>query len=231
MVGIGVERLRRLPIWAQLDDRLLAVIAAKLHYLQLAAGRNVFTQHDDNDDAFLVLSGHLRMRTYSVAGREVIFHDLHPGDLVGVVAAVDGLPRSTNLTAVTDVELASLDAAQFKKLVLEHPEFAMAAIRNLCRVIRTLNDRILLLTSPVASRVYAELLRLATAQRIENNRGRIAPAPKHVDIAHQINTQREAVTRTLSSLQRQKIVQREKGALVILDVAALRRLAEGSHQH
>ena len=190
------------------------------------AGSTVFAQHDDQHDVYLVLAGHLRLTAYSMAGREVVFHDLHPGDLVGELSAIDGRPRGTNLTAVSDAELARLEVADFDRLLHEAPDFAMAIMRQLTRLVRKLNGRIHLLTATVPTRICAELLRLASFNLIADNTARLAPAPRHLDIANRINTHREAVSRTIGDLQRQHVVRRGQGELVVVGcrrLAAIRR--------
>ncbi len=227
MTGVGPETLRQHEFFRRLDDVVLADIARALQPQHHPAGATVFAQNDDEHDVYVVLAGHLRLTTYSLAGREVVFHDLRPGDLVGELSAIDGAPRGTNMTAVTKAELARLSAAEFNKLLRRHPDFAMAILARLTRLIRTLNRRLHILTAPVPTRVCAELYRLAGFNRIGANTARLAPAPKQTDIANRINTQREAVSRMLSELQRHRIIRRGQGELVVLDMAALGRLAEG----
>ena len=227
MTVIGLDRLRQHDFFRRLDDPVLDAIARGLQLQHYPAGATVFAQNDEQSDVFIVLAGHLRLTTYSLAGREVVFHDLHPGDLVGELSAIDGAPRGVNMMAVSDAELARLGAADFNRLLRHHPDFAMAILARLTRLIRSLNRRFHLLTAPVPTRVCAELFRLAGFGLISVNTARIVPAPKHLDIANRINTHREAVSRMMSDLQRHKIIRRDQGELVVLDMAALGRLAEG----
>ena len=225
---IELDQLRQLSFCAPLSDRTLARVAERLTWRRHAAGSTVFAQHDDQHDVYFVLAGHLRLTAYSMAGREVVFHDLHPGDLVGELSAIDGRPRGTNLTAVSDAALARLEVADFTRLLGEAPDFAMAVMQQLTRLVRKLNGRIHLLTATVPTRICAELLRLASFNLIADNTARLVPAPRHLDIANRINTHREAVSRTIGDLQRQHVVCRGQGELVVLDVAALQRFAEGA---
>jgi len=224
---IELDQLRQLSFCAPLSDQTLARLAERLTLRRHVAGSTVFAQHDDQHDVFLVLAGHLRLTAYSMAGREVVFHDLYRGDLVGELSAIDGRPRSTNLTAVRDAELARLEVADFTRLLGEAPDFAMAIMQQLTLLVRKLNGRINLLTATVPTRICAELLRLAGFSLIADNTARLVPAPRHLDIANRVNTHREAVSRTIGDLQRQHVVRRGHGELVVLDVAALGRFAEG----
>ena len=79
-------------------------------------------------------------------------------------------------------------------------------------------------TGGVQNRVHAELLRLAREAGVSANKARIHPAPKHSDIASKISTYREQVTRELSALVKQGLLQRSDGGLLIPDVARLERI-------
>lgn len=210
------------------DEALLGQIARMLHRQSYPPGANVFSQNDEQRDVHVVLSGHLRLTTFSLSGREVVFLDLFAGDIVGEIAAIDGLPRAANLVTVSAVELATMDSAAFNRLSREHSTFALALIKHLTVLVRALTARIYQLTAPVPTRICAELLRLAEGRRLDANTARITPAPKHADLANRVNTHREAVSRTMGTLQRQRILRRSQGEVVVLDLAALRAYAEGA---
>lgn len=71
------------------------------------------------------------------------------------------------------------------------------------------------------SRIHAELVRLAHEAGASGNSARIEHAPTHADIASQVSTYREEVSRELSALAKAGIVARDGRALLIRD---LRRL-------
>jgi hypothetical protein len=81
-----------------------------------------------------------------------------------------------------------------------------------------------LTTLGVQNRIHADLLRRARVAGLTGNAARIDPAPKHADIAGQVSTNREQVTRELSALAKAGILGKEDGALVVRDVARLERL-------
>jgi hypothetical protein len=59
---------------------------------------------------------------------------------------------------------------------------------------------------------------------VKGNTASITPAPKHSDIACQISTYREQVTRELSAMAKQGLIRKAGAALVIPDVARLERI-------
>jgi hypothetical protein len=61
---------------------------------------------------------------------------------------------------------------------------------------------------------------------VQGNRARIDPAPKHADLASQVSTYREQVTRELSALAKAKVLGKDGRALVVLDVTRLQKMVE-----
>jgi len=91
--------------------------------------------------------------------------------------------------------------------------------------VRLLSERVIeLSTLGVQNRIHAELLRIARQAGQPGNRVRIDPAPKHADIASQVSTYREQVTREFSALARQGLLEKDGTALVLTDVARLERI-------
>jgi hypothetical protein len=76
----------------------------------------------------------------------------------------------------------------------------------------------------VQNRVHAEILRLARQSGVVKNRASIEPAPKHAEIAAQVSTYREQVTRELSRMVKQGLLSRAGRALVVPDVSQLESL-------
>lgn len=167
------------------------------------------------------------MTIYSPAGKEVTFRDLAAGDMFGELSAIDGNPRSADIVALTDCEIASISAKQFWDIVRDHPEFAAATLERLVGLVRTLSDRVFEISAlNVRNRIHAEILRLARTHPIEENRVTISPAPTHTEIANRIGTHREAVARELNDMARAGILNRQGNAITVNDVERLARLVE-----
>jgi CRP-like cAMP-binding protein len=150
---------------------------------------------------------------------------MRAGDWFGDFSAIDGLCRSADVVAMEDTLLASMPPASFRRLLQEHPKVCERMLLRLVACVRDLTDRVFdFSTLGVQNRVHAELLRLARLAGVNGNTARIDPAPKHTDIAGQISTYREQVTRELSAMVKQGLVQRDGRALVMPDVARLERL-------
>jgi CRP-like cAMP-binding protein len=221
--GEAAARIRAVDVLQGLEADALEEIARLAQITDVPAGKTIIEQMAPTRDVFLVLAGRVRVAIYSQAGREISFRDIDAGGSFGELAAIDGAPRSANVVAVTAARVARVAADDFMHLVEKHPMLAKSLLRQLAALVRSLSERIHDLATPVAVRVCSELLRLAEATHPEANAAVIRPAPTHAELASRVNTHREAVSRQLSMLKREGILETRRRVFVIHD---LRRLAQ-----
>ena len=126
------------------------------------------------------------------------------------------------MVALEETVVAILSQDGFLKMLMTYPQVTVRILKNLAKIVRISTDRIMdLSTLGANNRVHAELLRLATPNVDDNNIARISPIPIHGDIASRVSTTRETVARVFSDLTRERILQRDREALLILDVERL----------
>ncbi|MCZ7564257.1 MAG: Crp/Fnr family transcriptional regulator [Burkholderiales bacterium] len=217
--------LRRVALLEGLPGAALEALARECAWRNFAAGQHIVSRDAKDRDVYLIIAGRVRVTIYSAAGRQVTFRDLSTGEFFGDIAAIDGAPRSADVVALESTLAASLAPAVFRLLLREHPDVAERILRGLATLVRRLSERVIdLSTLGVQNRIHADLLRRARAAGVAGNTARIEPAPKHADVASEVSTYREQVTRELSALAKAGIVVREGNALVVRDVTRLERL-------
>jgi CRP/FNR family transcriptional regulator, cyclic AMP receptor protein len=177
---------------------------------------------DDSRDVFFVVRGQVRVTFFSASGREVSFRDLPAGEMFGELSAIDGLPRSCTVMALTDTLVAVMSASLFCDLLREHEAVNAYILRRLTCLVRALSERVVeFSTLTVQKRIQVELLRLARETAPGRECAVVFPAPTHAELASRVSTHREAVTRGLRELARAGIVEKRAGTLIIRDVEAL----------
>ena len=219
---LGLKRVRLLE---GLPPAALEALATQCRWRRFAAGQRVISLEAPDQDAYLIVSGRVRVTSFSAAGREVTFRDIPAGDWFGDFAAIDGLARSADVVALGDTLVAAMGPAVFRDLLHAHPAVCDRMLQRLVTSVRELTERVFdFSTLGVQNRVHAEVLRLARLAGVTANVACIEPAPKHSEMASQVSTYREQVTRELSTMAKQGLVQRSGRALVIPDVARLEKL-------
>lgn len=219
--------LRTIALFEALPTAAIVSLDRVVTTRRLAAGETLFTRDDDGDDVYFLMSGSLRIVVYARNGKSVLFRDLAAGEVIGDLAAIDRQPRSASVEARGVAVVKRMAGATFRDVVAREPQVAMALLRRSTVYIRELSDRLYQVSSmAVATRIHAELLRLARESGTTGNRAILDPAPRQIDIAGRIATQREAVSREISQLVRSGLVERRGRQLVIHDVTLLASMIE-----
>lgn len=214
-----VKLLEGIPAEA-LDD-----IARQCRWRRFPAGQQVISRDAADSDLYLVVSGRVRVTAFSASGRQVSYGEMRTGQWFGDFSAIDGLSRSADVVAIEETLVASMSPTTFRALLHSHPPVCDRMLHRLVACVRELTERVFeFSTLGVQNRVHAELLRLAKEAGVKNNSARLDPAPKHGDIAGRISTYREQVTRELTAMAKQGLVQRSGRALVVPDMGRLERL-------
>ena len=219
--------LKKVQLLQGLSQERLEILAHQCNWRRVEPGQVIVARNSPDRDVHFVVSGRVRVTSFSAGGRQVTFRDEEAGDMIGDLAALDGQPRSADVLALEDVLVASLTPEHFRALIASEPLVRERVLQRLAGLVRMLSQRVIdLSTLGVQNRIHAELLRLARASDADGNRVRLEPAPKHADIASQVSTYREQVTRELSALTKQGLLQKDGAALVLTDVARLARIVE-----
>jgi CRP/FNR family transcriptional regulator, cyclic AMP receptor protein len=217
--------LRQIALLAGLSEQRLDQLAQQCLWHSVAAGKPLLLRAEQQGEVFLLVSGRVRVTTYSANGRQVTFRDSEAGEHFGDIAAIDGGPRSADVVTLEPCVVASLDRTAFLTLLRDEPLVAERVMQRLAALVRQLSERVIdLSTLGVQNRLHAELLRLARGAGFDGNQARLEPAPRHAALASQISTNREQVTRELNALVRSGVLRKDGRALVLEDAGRLERM-------
>lgn len=229
-VQMSTLGLARAPLLADLSQDRLNDLAGRCTWRRFEPGQAIVSRNAAGGEVHLIVDGRVRIHVYAADGREVLFTHVQEGGIVGDFAAVDGGPRTTDAHASSRVLSASLRAPDFRTLLREEPRVEERYVRYLLGLVRSLTDRVIeLSTLGVQNRIRSEVLRLARGTSNGSNSAQIMPAPRHADLAAQVGTTREQVTRELSSLARQGLLEKDGSALLVTDLRRLEELACGAN--
>lgn len=211
---------------SKLDQSDRAALEQRWTISRFARKEMVISHDEQSRDVFFVLEGRARATVYSEGGVAVAYREIESGGVFGELAAIDGRPRSATVVAVEPLRVARLSEVAFHNLVDSRPGFRWALLDHLARQVRRMTDRVYeYSTLVVRKRLIRELLRLANGPDRSEGEASILPAPTHADLAARISTQREAVSRGMSALTKQKLIIRRGDALVLRDVAVLKMMS------
>ena len=132
MAGAPVAALRRVPLFADLDDGELAQIALLFKERHFSAGETVVKEGADGAAFFLIESGEA-----SVSVRGATRTSLGAGSHFGEIALIDEGTRSATITATTDLVCYGLTLWEFRPLVIENGAVGWKLLQSLAKNLRT----------------------------------------------------------------------------------------------
>ena len=142
--GITPGSLRRIRIFADMDEQKLASFLQYMELVKLNPNEAVFNKGDHGDAMFLVLQGEVRARSM-VGGRESTLSTLGVGECFGELAVLDEGPRSADVIANVESVLLKISSTALKRLFQEAPALAAPFLLALNKIIaarfRTLTKR------------------------------------------------------------------------------------------
>jgi len=219
------ETLATVGLFRSLDAASIALLDTQCSWRRLSGNQWIVDYQDVSNDVFFIVSGTVRVKLESISGREVLLREINAGDFFGELAAIDGEPRSAGIIAVTDVTVARMPASVFRTAVHSHPDVCDQLMALLAGQVRMLANRVNEFTTLDARhRIYAELLRLSRPETGKPGQAVVSPPPVHAEIAARVSIRREAVAREFKWLEREGLIARRRGALVLTDTARLRQL-------
>ena len=223
-----INALRGCPLFAPCPDGVLADVGRRLRHRHFRRNEVIFHQGDPGDALHVITEGAVKILLPSPEGDEAIIATLQVGDFFGVLAVLDGRPRSATATTVEATETLMLPRDVFHELLDKHPELRdalFAALANLLRRITKHVEELHFLD--LAGRLAARLAELARqAQPGASTSIELDWPYTQSDLAAMIGGTRQSVNRLLADLIDDGIVRLEHERLLIADLDALDRRAE-----
>jgi CRP-like cAMP-binding protein len=224
LMGIDkIAALRRTALFGELKEADLRALADRAIEHKLSRGEVLFMAGDEARGLYCIAEGAVRAFRESLDGREQVIHVERAGATIAEVPVFDDQPYPSTVAAEEDSTLLFIDKRDVRRLCLDHPEIAIAALKVLAGRLRRCAELVEALSLHEVDQRLARLL-LAESQA----RGRRAEAGITVEliltnqqIAARIGTVREVVSRALTRLQQDGLISLEGRRVIIPDEAAL----------
>ncbi len=200
-----------------------AVETALTHFVSRThpANQVILLENDWGGSVYFIIEGWVKIRTYNMEGKEVTLNIIGKGELFGEMAALDEVPRSTDVITLTPTTIGSMPAQDFVHLVETEPLAGVRLAQLMARRLRQVNRRLRLRESDSQSRVADTLLFLAEGQGKKRQAGTEIPNLPHRELSSLSGLARETVTRVLTKLEKKGLIKREVETICIPDVTAL----------
>lgn len=177
----------------------------------------VIYQDNPGDTFYIVISGRANVTLLNEDGKEIVLSTLKEGDFFGELSLLDDEPRAS-VIIVEDATLFLLTRKQFYQLIIEHPDILRKVLKEICTRLRHADEKI---ESLAFLDVYGRMIRVL--QQIASDRGiktktgiEILHAPTHQELSTIVGASREAITRIINVLKKNRNVISYKGRKIVL---------------
>ena len=197
------------PFLKMLDEEALAIIERNLVQKKVQAGELLINGEEACWGFSFIKSGVLRVYRLNDEGREVTLYRLRKGDscFMTVICALAQSKTHAYVRVEEDSELVILPILLFEKYLMNHPVYLQFVFKNLYEKFLSVIQVVENVTfNSIEQRVIDYLQQLSRGGLLYRT---------HEQIAFDIGSTREVVSRTLKSLERKGMVKLERGKILI----------------
>ena len=183
-------------------------------------GDVLFTEGEDPDVLYVVLSGRVAIANRSVDGRESVYALMEEGDLFGEMGLLDGLPRSAEARALEPSRVLAIPYAPVRQLFDDDPSL-------LWGVVRLLSGRLRAMDEALADSVFLDVTGRTAKRLLELAEGRdefVLPVTQE-ELAGMVGASRERVNKAIASFVRLGWIEQGDRKYLITDRDQLARRA------
>ncbi len=195
----------------------------------VARGGVIFSEGDDGDGFYAVISGQVRVFKLSVDGKEQTLHVFGPGEIFGEVPVFAGGQFPAHAAALKKSRVFFFPRQAFIDLIQADPSLALNMLAVLSRRLRQFTTLVESLSlKAVPGRLAAYLLYLAEHGEDPEN---VSLDISKVQLASLLGTIPETLSRVLGKMGREKLIHSTGSrSIKLLDRVGLEELARGERK-
>jgi CRP/FNR family cyclic AMP-dependent transcriptional regulator len=125
--------LKNVPLFALLDDDERAVLAGQVEVRTFAVRQRIYKIGDASGQAFVLVSGSVRVSTVDEDSQEVVVDEPAVGEFFGFASMLDGTPHQTEAIALAESVCIEVDRHDISVLLERKPHAGMDMLAVLGR--------------------------------------------------------------------------------------------------
>jgi CRP/FNR family cyclic AMP-dependent transcriptional regulator len=125
--------LTSVPLFALLDDDETAVLAAQVELKNFAARQRIYKMGDAAGQAYVMLSGRVRVTTVDEDQQEVVVDEPGRGEFFGFASMLERSPHQTTAIALEDTSCLEVSRDDIAELLHKKPDAGMDLLTALGR--------------------------------------------------------------------------------------------------
>jgi len=208
----------RVPIFSSLDQKQLSFILSLINRKKYDKGELLLRQGEPSRNLVIVNQGKVKAFTDTVEGKEQILYIFSPGDFFGEKSLLMDEVASYHIETLEQTNVCMIQKEDFQNLIKKDSNIALKVMEELCRRLDKLEKTIETMgTKSVETRINNVLIEFAQKYGKDHEKGIIIELPlSREGIANYLGLTRETVSRKLSLLQEEGIIEMVGNKKVII---------------
>jgi len=219
---------RQCAVLAEVSDEALDRLADGARIKTLAKGEALAREGQSPDYFGILLSGHVRAVHFAHDGRPVTMLVGWPGDALGLMAMLANRPIQADIEAAERTEVAVITRKALEAVIATEPRVGLSLLSDCTRQLFDVMGVVKSLSVDVKARIASYILGRIPADDLRGNGETVMELPvTRVELAAQLGTVPETLSRAFASLQDEQIIRTHGKKVTVLDIDALRQFASG----
>ena len=214
------------PIFSGLNELDRIQLEKKSNINIFEPGDTIIEQGDDSTTVYFLISGTVHVLDYSRSHRAITYASLNDGEMFGEMAAIDGLPRSAWVCAISTCKVISLPGDTFINILKNNANISLKILAKLSSRLRLSDEKMTDVSLfGTEQRVCLELVRMTKLDTKTKNIYQIKQMPTQANFANIIGSTRETVSRILAKLREDQIIIKTESGFIVPDKKQLEKRA------
>lgn len=219
------------PGLAVLDEEVRDTLAARARLGTYKAGTVLFGPGMEPQSLLLLTRGTIKVQKVSEQGREIVLYRVSAGESCILTSACmlayqgqSAEDQTAEGVAETDIEAVAIPRAVFEDLISRSGGFRQFVFAAYAK---RLTDLFMVIDDVAFQRIDLRLAQKLLELADKNG----AVATTHQQLAKELGSAREVISRQLQEFQRRGWVRGSRGQIMLLDRPAIESFAQGLHPH
>jgi len=196
------------------------------HPASYPSGAVVFLEGQAPRGIYILCQGQAKLSTTGIEGHTLILKIANPGEVLGLHTTITGKPYELTVETMQPCQLNFIRREDFMNFLKQHADACLRAAQHVSHDLHSAYAliRSICLSHSVSERLARLLLERSSHASAAKGPVRVKLGCTHEEISELIGCSRETVTRTISDMRKDGIVDVRRSDLIIRNKAALQRL-------
>lgn len=212
-----VDFLKKIDLCDGLSEKEIKDVSNRAVIKKFPKKNTIFLESEEGNMFYIIYSGNVKISKIDEDGNEVIFTVLDRGDFFGEMSIIDGSERSANAISIEEVELLTLDKADFKDILKNYNIFSYNLLKIFAERIRATDALIKGLFLDTAEKRVMHTIHTLSKKvgQLADDEMTIPDFLNQTDLASLSGTSRETLSRTMKKFEKLGIIKKQNKNIII----------------